>query len=124
MFYQFAAIHLLFSKHYKLSSNIVYVPFISDDLKTLIYAKSGIPCCQQTLTGWPNNQFPINKDILSKLNLPDRLRLNLTTNNDDLPPHELMRRYINIISMVTYRLPVFMLLSIIIIGIVFFYINL
>lgn len=62
-----------------------------DDLKTLVYAKSGIPCCQQTFTGWPNNQFPINKDILSKLNLPDRFRLNLTTNNED-PPHELNRR--------------------------------
>lgn len=121
MFYHFAALNLLFSKHYKLSSNIVCVSFILDDLKTLIYAKSGIPCCQQTFTGWPNNQFPINKDILSKLNLPDRFRLNLTTNNDDLPPHELNRRYVNIISMVTYRLPVFMLLLIIVIGIVYFF---
>lgn len=120
LFYQFTAIILLFSKYYKLSSNIV-CSFILDDLKTLIYAKSGIPCCQQTLTGWPNNQFPINKDILAELNLPDRFRLNLMTNNEDPPPQELSRRYINVIPIVTYRLPEFMLLLIIFIGIVYLF---
>jgi len=66
--------------------------FILDDLKTLVYAESNIPCCLQNLNGWPNNQLPSNKDTLSKLNLPDRFKLNLTSGDEDLN-HALNRRY-------------------------------
>ncbi|KAL5244435.1 hypothetical protein ACI65C_011845 [Semiaphis heraclei] len=62
-----------------------------DDLKTLVYAESNIPCCLQNFNGWPNNQFPSNKDTLSKLNLPDRFKLNLTSGDEDLN-HELNGR--------------------------------
>ncbi|KAE9542579.1 hypothetical protein AGLY_002490 [Aphis glycines] len=55
-----------------------------DDLKTLLYGKSSIPCCLQKFSGWPNNQHPSNKDTLSKLNLPDRFKLNLNTGDEDL----------------------------------------
>ncbi|XP_050538185.1 FAS-associated factor 1 [Daktulosphaira vitifoliae] len=50
-----------------------------DDIKTLVYAESAIPCCQQLLNGWPNNHSPSNKDTLSKLNVPDKFKLTLTT---------------------------------------------
>ncbi|XP_022174084.1 FAS-associated factor 1-like isoform X2 [Myzus persicae] len=53
-----------------------------DDLKTLVYAESKIPCCLQNFNGWPNNQLPSNKDTLSKLNLPDRFKLNLVSGED------------------------------------------
>lgn len=56
---------------------------ILDDLKTLIFGNSGIPCCQQILSGWPNNYFPSNKETLSKLSLPDRYLLTLTISNED-----------------------------------------
>lgn len=53
--------------------------FILDDLKTLILAQCGIPCCQQILSGWPENKYPINKDALSKFNFPEKFKLYLTT---------------------------------------------
>lgn len=59
----------------------------------MIFAVCGIPCCQQNLSGWPNNQFPSSKDMLSKLNLPDTFKLNLTTGNGDIS-QELNGRYI------------------------------
>ncbi|XP_015372334.1 PREDICTED: FAS-associated factor 1 isoform X1 [Diuraphis noxia] len=62
-----------------------------DDLKTLVYAECNIPCCLQNFNGWPNNQLPSNKDTLSKLNLPDRFKLNLMSGNEDLN-HELNGR--------------------------------
>lgn len=55
-----------------------------DDLKTLVYAESNIPCCLQNFNGWPNNQPPSNKDTLSKLNLPDKFKLNLINGHEDL----------------------------------------
>jgi len=66
--------------------------FTLDDLKTLVYAESNIPCCLQNFNGWPNNQLPSNKDTLSKLNLPDRFKLNLTSGDEDLN-QELNGRY-------------------------------
>jgi len=52
-----------------------------DDIKTLIYAKCGIPCCQQILSGWPNNQFPSAKELICKLTLPEKFKLTLTVDN-------------------------------------------
>lgn len=53
----------------------------------------------QTFSGWPNNQFPSPKDKLSKLNLPNRFKLNLTTGEES--NQELNGRYIDIVSIVT-----------------------
>ncbi|VVC26983.1 Hypothetical protein CINCED_3A001994 [Cinara cedri] len=50
-----------------------------DDLKTLIMAQCGIPCCQQILSGWPDNKYPLNNDTFSKFNFPDHFKLYLTT---------------------------------------------
>lgn len=55
---------------------------VLDDLKTLIYAKTGIPCCQQVLSGWPNDQHPSSKDLICKLILPEKFKLNVTVNAD------------------------------------------
>jgi len=68
-------------------NNLTYpiiIIFVLDDLKTLVYAESKIPCCLQNFNGWPNNQFPSNKDTFSKLNLPDRFKLNLIRGDEDL----------------------------------------
>lgn len=65
---------------------MVYLFFFSDDLKTLVYAQSGIPCCQQNFSGWPNNQYPSNKDLLSKLNLPDKFKLKMNSGGEDSNP--------------------------------------
>jgi len=68
---------------------------ILDNLRTLVFAESGISCCQQHFHGWPNNQSPSNKDPLSKFNFPSRFKLNLTVGNEDMN-QELNGRYIYI----------------------------
>jgi len=73
--------------------NTIIVNYILDDLKTLVYSETGIPCCQQTFSGWPNNHFPSNKDTLSKFNLPDKFNLNLTTGIEDTNNQEWNVRY-------------------------------
>lgn len=49
----------------------------------MYFAQSGVPCCQQTFSGWPNNHSPSSKDTLNTFNLPDRFKLNLTTGDGD-----------------------------------------
>jgi hypothetical protein len=80
---------------YYILNNFIYlisIIFILDDLKTMVYAETNIPCCLQNFSGWPNNQHPSNKDKLSKLNLPDRFKLNLNSDDEDLN-QELNGRY-------------------------------
>lgn len=91
---------------------LISIIFVLDDLKTLVYAESNIPCCLQNLNGWPNNQPLSNKDTLSKLNLPDRFKLNLVIGDKDLN-QELNGRYnvyINIVIIVNF---IFLLLGLI-----------
>lgn len=65
----------------------------------------------QTFSGWPTHQFPSPKDKLSKLNLPDRFKLNLNTGIED-SNQELNGRYIvSIVTCNSLYFTLFLLLS-------------